>query len=46
MYPGSPAEQAGLHVGDVIHAANGYSIQQHGHLTWVIATPHPTAYFS
>jgi hypothetical protein len=41
VYAGSPAEQAGLHVGDVIHAANGYTIQQHGNLTWVIANAAP-----
>ncbi len=41
VYAGSPAEQAGLQVGDVIHAANGYTIQQHGNLTWVIANAAP-----
>ena len=41
VYPGSPAEQAGLQVGDVIQSANGYLIQQHGNLTWVIANAAP-----
>ena len=38
VFPGSPAERAGLQVGDVIHTANGYQIQQHGNLTWIISS--------
>ena len=38
VYPGSPAEQAGLQPGDVILSANGYLTQQHGNLAWIIAT--------
>ena len=37
VYAGSPAERAGLQVGDVIHSANGYLTQQHGNLTWIIS---------
>ncbi len=36
VYPGSPAERAGLQVGDVIHSANGYFTLVHGNLTWII----------
>ena len=39
--PGSPAEQAGLQVGDVIHSANGFRTQQHGNLSWIIANAAP-----
>ena len=38
VYPGSPAERAGLQVGDVIHTANGYLIEQHGNLAWIISS--------
>jgi membrane-associated protease RseP (regulator of RpoE activity) len=38
VYPGSPAEQAGLQPGDLIQSANGYLTQQHGNLTWIIST--------
>jgi membrane-associated protease RseP (regulator of RpoE activity) len=41
VYPGSPAEQAGLQPGDVIQSANGYLTQQNGNLTWIIATVPP-----
>ena len=41
VYPGSPAERAGLQVGDVIHSANGYLTQIHGNLTWIINTQAP-----
>jgi hypothetical protein len=38
VYPGSPAERAGLQAGDVIHSANGYLTQAHGNLTWIISS--------
>ncbi len=38
VYPGSPAEQAGLQPGDVIQSANGYLTQQSGNIAWIIAT--------
>jgi hypothetical protein len=41
VYPGSAAERAGLQAGDVIHSANGYAIQEHGNLTWVISNLPP-----
>jgi S1-C subfamily serine protease len=41
IYPGSAAERAGLQAGDVIHSANGYAIQEHGNLTWVISNLPP-----
>ena len=41
VYAGTPAATAGIQVGDVIHAANGYLIQQHGNLSWVIANAAP-----
>jgi S1-C subfamily serine protease len=41
IYAGSPADQAGLQVGDVIHSANGYLTQQHGNLTWIITNAAP-----
>ena len=37
VYSGSPAERAGLQVGDVIVSANGYLAQQHGNLTWILS---------
>ena len=41
VYPGSPADQAGLQPGDVIQSANGYLTQQHGNLAWIISTVPP-----
>ena len=41
VYPGSPAEQAGLQPGDVILSANGYLTQQHGNIAWIISTVAP-----
>jgi len=41
VYPGSPAEQAGLQMGDVIRSANGYVTEQHGNLAWIIANAAP-----
>ena len=35
--PGSPAEKAGLHAGDLIHSINGYVTTQPGNLEWIIA---------
>jgi S1-C subfamily serine protease len=37
VYAGTPAQQAGLQVGDVIHSANGYLTQEHGNVVWIIA---------
>ena len=37
VYPGSAAEKAGLHAGDVIHSINGYLTTQPGNLAWIIA---------
>jgi hypothetical protein len=37
VYPGTPAERAGLRVGDVIYASNGYLTEQPGNLDWIIA---------
>ena len=36
VHPGSPAERAGLKVGDTITSANGYLTQQAGNLAWII----------
>jgi membrane-associated protease RseP (regulator of RpoE activity) len=41
VHPGSPAQQAGLQVGDVIHSVNGYLTQQAGNLAWIIANQAP-----
>ena len=41
VYPGSVAEKAGLHVGDVIHSINGYLTTQPGNLAWIIANASP-----
>jgi hypothetical protein len=37
VYPGTAAERAGLQVGDVIYASNGYLTQNPGDLAWIIA---------
>jgi PDZ domain len=36
VHPGSPAERAGLQVGDTIVSANGYLTQEAGNLAWII----------
>ena len=41
VYPGSAAEKAGLHAGDLIHSINGYRTEQSSHLTWIIANGAP-----
>jgi S1-C subfamily serine protease len=41
VYPGSPAEDAGLRVGDVLRSANGYSTVQSGNLAWIISNTTP-----
>src|SRR5262249_3555128 len=39
--PGTAAERAGLRVGDVIYASNGYLTEQRGNLAWIIARVAP-----
>jgi hypothetical protein len=41
VYSGSPSQQAGLQVGDVIHSINGYLTQEAGNLAWIIANQAP-----
>lgn len=41
VFPGSAAEKAGLHPGDVIRSINGYLTTEHGNLAWVIAVAAP-----
>jgi hypothetical protein len=41
VYPGSIAEKAGLHAGDVIRTINGYLPDRPGNLTWIIAHAAP-----
>jgi hypothetical protein len=41
VYPESPAQQAGLKVGDVIHSINGYLTEQPGNVAWIIANQAP-----
>jgi S1-C subfamily serine protease len=40
-HPGTAAEKAGLHAGDVIHSVNGYLTTQGGNLAWIIANAAP-----
>jgi S1-C subfamily serine protease len=37
VYPGSPAETAGLRPGDVIQSTNDYVTEHLDHLRWIIA---------
>jgi hypothetical protein len=41
VYPGTAAERAGLQVGDVIYASNGYLTEQRGNLAWISANAAP-----
>lgn len=41
VYPGTPAQRAGLQVGDVIYSINGYLTEQRGNLAWIIANAAP-----
>ncbi len=41
VYPGTAAEKAGVHAGDVILSANGYLTDQPGHLAWIWPTRRP-----
>ncbi len=41
VYPGTAAEKAGLHAGDVIYSVNGHLTQQRGDLAWIIANAAP-----
>jgi len=36
VYPGTAAEKAGLHEGDVIRSVNGYLTEVPGNLAWII----------
>ena len=41
VYPGTPAQRAGLQVGDVLVSINGYLTEQRGNLAWIIANAAP-----
>jgi hypothetical protein len=41
VQPGTVAERAGLHAGDVIQSVNGYLTTDPGNLAWIIATKAP-----
>jgi hypothetical protein len=36
VHPGTPAEKAGLHAGDMLYSINGYLTTQRSDLTWII----------
>ena len=41
VFPGSAAEKAGLHAGDVIHSINGYLTAKRDDLAWIMANEAP-----
>jgi hypothetical protein len=41
IYAGSPADKAGLRVGDVIYSVNGYLTTERGNLAWIITVAAP-----
>ena len=41
VYPGTPAEKAGLKRGDVIRSINGYRTEEQGNLAWIMANAAP-----
>jgi hypothetical protein len=46
VQPGTVAERAGLHAGDVIHSVNGHLTTDPGNLAWIIATKAPSGTLS
>jgi hypothetical protein len=41
VHPGTAAEKAGLHAGDIIYSINGYLTTERGNLAWIIAKAAP-----